>query len=69
MPTIVVSGTIPAGGSMSSTIDASTGNPIFCIVPNAWTPANISFQLSADGITFGRWGAEWLERQTPAAER
>jgi|SRR5215471_10850837 len=55
MPTTVVTGTIPAGQSLSDSIDASAGNPVFVVGPVDWTPANISWQLSADGITFHDW--------------
>ena len=55
MPMTVISGTIPAGGFLSSAMDASTGNPVFVQAPTLWTPANISFQISADGITFADW--------------
>jgi len=40
---------------LSSVVDATAGNPVFVVAPALWTPANISFQLSADGITFGDW--------------
>src|SRR5262245_23635350 len=55
MPTTVITGTIPAGQSLSGSIDASAGNPVFVVGPVDWTPANLSFQLSADGIVFGDW--------------
>src|SRR5262245_45158499 len=56
MPTTsVVTATIRAGQSLSDSIDCSTGDPVFIVGPTDWTPANISFQLSADGVTFGDW--------------
>lgn len=52
MPRITVSATILAGQSLSSTIDLSDGTAIFLHMPQAWTPANLTFQLSPDNVTF-----------------
>lgn len=55
MPTTVITATIPAGDFLSSPVDASTGDPIFVVGPTEWTPANVTFQVSGDGVTFGNW--------------
>ena len=55
MPTTILTGTILAGQSLSDAIDCTAGTPVFVVGPAAWTPANLSFQLSADGIAFGDW--------------
>jgi hypothetical protein len=44
--------TIPRDGSLSNVLDCSIGKPVFIYMPAAWTPATLSFQISADGATF-----------------
>jgi hypothetical protein len=53
MPLSIVTPTILAGQSLSGAVDMTTGQPEFIIAPANWTAANISFQVSTDGITFG----------------
>jgi len=53
MPKIIVQATIPAGQSVSSAIDLSAGNAVFCQMPSGWTPALLTFLISYDGNTFG----------------
>jgi hypothetical protein len=52
MPLNVIAVTIPAGQSLSGAVDATGGTPLFLVAPAAWTPANLSFQLSADNVAF-----------------
>jgi hypothetical protein len=52
-PTITsVTVTILAGQAVSSAGDVSAGNVTMLLAPVDWTPANISFQLSEDNVTF-----------------
>ena len=53
MPRTTVTATIPAGESLSSTVDLSAGSAIFFHMSADWTPALLSFQISADDVTFG----------------
>jgi hypothetical protein len=53
MPRVVVTATIPAGQSISSAIDLSAGNALFCQMPSGWTPALLTFLISYDNVTFG----------------
>jgi hypothetical protein len=48
-----VTATIPAGQSISSSIDLSEGTAVFFHAPAEWTPAVLTFQVSHDNITFG----------------
>jgi hypothetical protein len=50
MPTATV--TIPAGASLSSVLDLMAVRLTQLMAPDAWTPANVSFQVSADALTF-----------------
>jgi hypothetical protein len=51
MPTASI--TIPAGESLSSALDLTTGSLAQLLSPDVWSPpANISFMLSADGASF-----------------
>jgi hypothetical protein len=50
-PTIL-SATILAGQSLSSSLNLTTGSLALLMSPDAWTPANISFQISEDNVTF-----------------
>lgn len=45
--------TILVGESISSAIDLSLGSAVFVHMPLAWTPAVLSFLISADGVTYG----------------
>ena len=64
MPVTIRTITIPAGESLSDACDAKDGNLIQFEMPDQWSPANISFQASADGTTFrdlvDAYGAEVL---------
>ena len=51
MPTATV--TIAAGQSLSTTLDLTAGSLAQLLAPDVWSPANVSFQLSADGLAFG----------------
>ena len=45
--------TIPAGQSISNSVNLTlTGSVLVVLSPLAWTPANISFLVSADDVTY-----------------
>ena len=44
--------TFAAGQHLSSMIDCSAGTPVFVFMPNEWTAARLSFQVSPDGTYF-----------------
>ena len=48
----VASVTIAAGQSLSTTLDLTTTQLTQLMSPSAWSPANVSLQLSADGVKF-----------------
>jgi hypothetical protein len=48
----IVTGTIAADASLSSAMDCTAGRVLRVTTPDAWTPANLSFQVSNDGVTF-----------------
>lgn len=50
--TIPVYATIPAGQSLSNSVDCSAGRPLFLGTPANWTPAPITFLISTDNINF-----------------
>src|SRR5262245_21814413 len=52
MPRTIVTATIPAGQSLSDAVDLSAGIANFLLMPSGWTPAKLSFQVSADNINF-----------------
>jgi hypothetical protein len=55
MPRYVsMTATIAAGESISSVIDCSAGRPTMIFLPDQWTPAHLTFQVSVDdgGTTF-----------------
>ena len=53
MPLTVVPGpTITAASSLSSAIDLSAGTLARIFYPRVWTPAVLTFQVSADGADF-----------------
>ena len=52
MPRTQVTATIPAGQSLSNTIDIRSGAPVLIYLPTAWTSARLTYCLSYDGTTF-----------------
>jgi len=52
VPRIVVSFTIPAGQFLSQGVDCTEGYFARIQMPAQWTSANLSFQISDDGITY-----------------
>jgi hypothetical protein len=52
MPKSFVTITIPAGQAVSGTLDLTNGSMMSISAPADWTPANVSFLLSADNVTF-----------------
>jgi hypothetical protein len=44
--------TIAAGQSLSDGLDVSAGDPVAIIMPANWTPANLTFQASVDGLSY-----------------
>jgi hypothetical protein len=48
----IVTGTIAADASLSSALDCTAGRVLRVTTPAAWTPAELSFQVSNDGIMF-----------------
>lgn len=44
--------TIPAGQSLSDVLDCSAAPPVRIRMPADWTSANLSFQVSHDGVNF-----------------
>jgi hypothetical protein len=54
MPVAVVykTATIPAGQSMSSSVDCTSGAPTVIFLPLEWTPARLSYQVSWDGTNW-----------------
>lgn len=55
-PLTVVTATIPAGQSLSGTIDITSGSINLIIMPPAWTGAYLSLQVSIDNVI---WGDAW----------
>jgi len=51
-PANVATITIPAGQSVSTTLTITTGALQMLISPDDWTPANVSFLVSADNVRF-----------------
>lgn len=60
----VVSVAIASGAALSGAIDLGEGRAVFVQLPAAWTAANLSFQVSADGVTwadlYDRDGQEYV---------
>jgi hypothetical protein len=52
VPRTIVIFTIPAGQSLSDGVDCTEGYLARIQMPPAWTPANLSFQISTDGIDY-----------------
>jgi hypothetical protein len=44
--------TIPAGQALSSSIDLTSQSVVMLIVPDDWSPANVTFQVSMDNVLF-----------------
>jgi hypothetical protein len=44
--------TIAAGEALSSAADLSTGDVVMLLMPVDWSPANVSFQISEDNVTY-----------------
>ena len=49
----VVNATIAASGTITPEADLGTGYLVGMYVPSGWTAANITFQVSPDGVNFG----------------
>lgn len=56
--------TIANGASLSGAVDLGSASLVGIVMPAAWTAADLSFQVSADGVTYGNLfdtiGAEYL---------
>ncbi len=53
MPLAILDGpTIAAGESLSDGIDCSSGDIVRITVPQEFTPANLTFQVSTDGVFY-----------------
>jgi hypothetical protein len=53
MPLAIIDGpTITAGESLSEGIDCSSGEIVRITVPQEYTPANLTFQVSTDGVFY-----------------
>jgi len=46
---------IAASGSLSSEVDLGATYLVGLFVPSGWTSANITFQVSPDGVNFGNF--------------
>lgn len=75
MPIALLDGpVIQAGESLSNALDCSSGWPVRLTMPqptDGWTPANLTFQISTDGILYNdlyTWdGAEVMIACIPGA--
>ncbi len=53
MPLVVLNGPIIAAGqSLSSGVDCTGASILRITMPAVWTPANLSFQISTDGVFY-----------------
>jgi hypothetical protein len=52
MPVNTLTAVIEAGQSLSASVDAASGGVIQLTTPSAWTPANLTFQVSVDGTDY-----------------
>src|SRR5262245_26709112 len=52
MPLTTLKPTIAAGQSLSAAFDCTSGTLLAITIPANWTPSNISFQASSDGVDF-----------------
>lgn len=50
--TLIAGPVIAAGESLSAAVDCSAGAILRLTMPQAWTAANLTFQISADGVTY-----------------
>jgi hypothetical protein len=46
--------TIPAGSVEASAIDSSKGELVRVVMPEEWTPAVLTFEMSVDGVDYHR---------------
>jgi hypothetical protein len=44
--------TIPAGGSLSNSVNLTAGSMVMLLSPSDWTPADLTFRVSQDNVTF-----------------
>jgi hypothetical protein len=69
MPLVILDGpTISAGESLSDGIDCSSGEIVRITVPQEYTPANLTFQVSTDGNFYNDLFTSAGEEVTVAAE-
>lgn len=62
MPVTVINGpVIAAGESLSDALDCTSGQIVRITTPYEWTPANLSFQVSSDGLGFNDLYAQGRE--------
>ena len=52
MPVNILKATIPAGGSITPAVDCTAGRIIQINTPPAWDSANITFQVSPNGVAY-----------------
>jgi hypothetical protein len=53
LPTVIITGpVIQRLDAISDVLDCTAGTLIGIMTPAAWTPANLSFQVSLDGVAF-----------------
>ena len=52
MPISTLTATIEAGQSLSAPVDASAAGVVQINTPDAWDDANITFQVSPDGLAY-----------------
>lgn len=67
-----VTGTILSGAFLSAAVDLSAGRLAAILMPGAWTAANLTFQASPDGVTYGNMrnqdGSEYVVDVTTAGD-
>lgn len=68
---VLVTGYIDANESLSAPINVNAGDVVALMMPDAWTYAELSFQISADDVThfdvYERDGDEVRVKVTPNA--
>lgn len=52
MDSVYFTATIPSGESLSNAVRLGERKHVGLIMPSAWTAADVTFQVSADGATF-----------------
>lgn len=52
MTLAVLTATIPAGQSLSAAVDVGLGDLVRFYMPPAWSPANLTFQMSPDNVAY-----------------